>query len=145
MEIYHQCFQHTPSDLSDFIEGSFVLQSMQQILQINVLKMKLLIDICTIFCRILKNMHPSVKFGWNWSSGSGEEYLYISSIYFCYFIFISPQKARGPSIWKKMNPLYPQIVLCQVWYKLFGINCSSPEKFLLTDRRATVSHSHCHA
>ena len=76
-----------------------------------------------------KQLHPgmfSAKFSWNWSSGSGEENLYISSIYFCYFIFISPQKARDPSIWKKKESSLPQIVLCQVWYKLarwfWGIN-----------------------
>ena len=27
MEIFHQCFLHTPSNLSDFIECSFLLQS----------------------------------------------------------------------------------------------------------------------
>ena len=39
------------------------------------------------------------KFGWNWSSGSGVEYFYISSMYFRNFVIISPGKRAGPFIW----------------------------------------------
>ena len=50
------------------------------------------------------------KFGWNWLSGSGEEDFRISSMYFRYFIFISPWRRVGPFIWTNMNPLYPRIL-----------------------------------
>ena len=37
------------------------------------------------------------KFGWNWLSGSGQKDFYILSLYFHYFIIISPGKGQGPS------------------------------------------------
>ena len=54
MEIFHQCFQYTPSNLSNFIECSFLLQSIYHFSADKCLKMKLLIDLCTILCRITK-------------------------------------------------------------------------------------------
>ena len=45
-------------------------------------------------------------FGWNWASGSGEEDFKISSMYFHYFVIISPLKRAGPFIWTKLNPLH---------------------------------------
>ena len=71
-----------------------------------------------------KQLHPgmfSAKFSWNWSSGSGEENLYISSIYFCYFIFISPQKARDPSIWKKWTLFTPNCFVSSLYFRYFVI------------------------
>ena len=44
----------------------------------------------------------------NWSSGSWEEDL-ISSMYFCYFVIISPWKRAGPFIWTNLNPLHPRM------------------------------------
>ena len=38
MEIFHQSFQYTPSNLPDFIECRFLLQSMKHFLQTNVYK-----------------------------------------------------------------------------------------------------------
>ena len=54
--------------------------------------------------RIWSNLNPlyprmlCAKFGWNWPSGSGEKDFLISSMYFRYFIIISPWKRRGPSL-----------------------------------------------
>ena len=48
----------------------------------------------------LNLIHPRMlcaKFGWNWPSGSGEEDFLISSMYFHYFVIISPWKRVGPS------------------------------------------------
>ena len=39
------------------------------------------------------------KLGWNWLTSSGEENLLISSMYFRYFVIISPWKGSGPFIW----------------------------------------------
>ena len=61
-----------------------------------------------------------VKFGWNWSSGSGEEDRLNLSIYFRYFIIISPLKKAGPFIWINLNPLPPQMI-----YVKFGWNWPS--------------------
>ena len=42
-------------------------------------------------------MHGA-KFGWNWLSGTGEDDFKILSMYFHYFVIISPwKKGRGPS------------------------------------------------
>ena len=64
--------------------------------------------------------HPRMhcaKFGWNWLSGSGEEDFLISSMYFCYFINISPWKGRALHLNKRETPS-PKGALCQVWLKL---------------------------
>ena len=49
------------------------------------------------------------QFGWNWPSGSGEEVFLIPSVYFCYFLIISPWKRAGPFIWTNLNPLHPRL------------------------------------
>ena len=54
-----------------------------------------------------------VKFGWNWPKGSGGEDLFflISSMYFRYFVIISPTRKRtGPFIWINWNPLHPRML-----------------------------------
>ena len=58
------------------------------------------------------------KFGRNWLSGSGEEFFLISSMYFHYFIMISPLKRAGPFIWTKLNTLHPRMHCCKFWLKL---------------------------
>ena len=60
------------------------------------------------------------KFGWNWSSGSGEEDFKFSSMYFCYFLIIPPWKRAGPFIKTKLNPLHPRMLCAK-----FGWNWSS--------------------
>ena len=47
------------------------------------------------------------KFDWNWPSGSGEEDFLNSSIYFHYFVIISPWKRIGPS-YEKTRILFTQ-------------------------------------
>ena len=55
---------------------------------------------------------PCAKFGWNWLSGSGGEDFFISSMYFCYFIIISPGKGEGPSFEQTWIPFTQG---CFVW------------------------------
>ena len=50
------------------------------------------------------------KFGWNWPSGSGEEDFLISSMYFRYFVILSPWKRAGPFIWTNLNLLHPRML-----------------------------------
>ena len=78
------------------------------------------------------------QFGWNRSSGSGEEDVYISSMYFSYFDITSPWKRTWPIIWTDPAPSTPKDALCKVWLKLvewFGRRKWTCEKF--TDRRTT--------
>ena len=84
----------------------------------------------------LNPLHPRMlcaKFGWNWPSGSGEEDFLISSLYFRYFLIISPWKRAGPFIWTNLNPLHPRM-LCAKWFWRRRWQC---EKFTdgRTDRR----------
>ena len=48
MEIFHHCFRYTPSNLSDFVECSLLLQFMLH-LEVSCLKMKSLIDIYALY------------------------------------------------------------------------------------------------
>ena len=49
------------------------------------------------------------SFGWNWPSGSGEDFSNWS-MYFRFFIIISPSKRVWPFIWTNLkNPLYPRM------------------------------------
>ena len=50
------------------------------------------------------------KFGWYWPSGSGEEDFQISSMYFCYFVIISPWKKVGPFISTNFSPYHSRIL-----------------------------------
>ena len=68
----------------------------------------------------LHPMMPCAKFGWNWPSGSGEEDFLISSMYFSYFVIISPSKKVGPFIWTILNPLHPRMLCAK-----FGWNWPS--------------------
>ena len=48
------------------------------------------------------------KFGWNWPRGSGEEDFFKNlSMYFHYFVIISPWKRAGPFICINLNSLHP--------------------------------------
>ena len=69
----------------------------------------------------LESLHPRMhcgRFGWKWSSGSWEEGFWILSMYFCYFIIISPWKRAGCLHLYKLGSPSPKDVLCQVWLKL---------------------------
>ena len=74
----------------------------------------------------LNPLHPRMhfaKFGWNRLSGSGEEAFYISSMYFCYLIIISPWKKMGPFIWINFNPQHPRMLCAKFgwnWQNGFG-------------------------
>ena len=61
----------------------------------------------------LNPIHPRMfcaKIGWNCPSGYGEEDFLILSIYFRYFVIISPWNRAGSFIWTKFNPLYPRML-----------------------------------
>ena len=59
-----------------------------------------------------------VKFCWNRLSGSGEKDFLISSMYFSFFVIISPLKRASSFFWTNLNSLYQRMFLCQVWLKL---------------------------
>ena len=81
----------------------------------------------------LNPLHPRMlcaKFGWNWLSGSREEDFQISSMYFNYFVIISPCKRAVPFIWTNLNPLHPRMLCAK-----FGWNWpsgSGEEDFLIS-------------
>ena len=58
------------------------------------------------------------KFGWKWPSGTGEEAFWISSIFFRYFLIISPWKYGEALNLNKLESSSPKDALCQVWLKL---------------------------
>ena len=57
------------------------------------------------------------KFGWNWLSGSGEEYFKFHGLYFHYFVIIFPWKRAGPSFEQTWIP-YTQGCFVPSWLKL---------------------------
>ena len=76
---------------------------------------------CFFICTDLSPLHPKMhcaKFGWNWLSGSWEDKFYILSIYFRYFVIISPWKRAGPTYLNKLESPSHLDALCQVWWKL---------------------------
>ena len=69
----------------------------------------------------LNPLHPRMlcaKFGWNWLSGSGEEDFLILSMYFHYFVIISPWKKGGALHLNKLESPSPKDALCRDWLKL---------------------------
>ena len=87
---------------------------------------------CFFIWRILNPPHPSMlcaKIGWNWLSGSGEEDFLISSVYFHYFIIISPWKRAGPFIWTNLNPLHLRMLCAKFGWN--WPNGSGEEDFLI--------------
>ena len=96
--------------------------------------------------------HPRMlcaKFGWNWSSGSGEEDFLISSIYFSLFHNYLSLEKGGPFIWTNLNPLHPRILCAKFgwnWPSGFGEEDENV-KSLQTDRqtddgRQTIRKAH---
>ena len=70
----------------------------------------------------LNPLHPRLhyaKFDWNWPSGSGKEDFLISSMYFSYFVIISPWKRAGLFIWTNLNALYSSMHFAKIHW-----NCS---------------------
>ena len=68
------------------------------------------------------------KFGQKWLIGSGGEDFLISSMYFRYFVIISPWKRAGTFIWTNLNPLHPRIPSAQFGRK--WLSGSGGEDFL---------------
>ena len=69
----------------------------------------------------LNNIQPpapkDAKFGWNWFSGSGEDFLNFINVFslFCYFL---PFEKGGTLHLNKLESPSPKDALCQVWLKL---------------------------
>ena len=83
------------------------------------------------FWKILNPLHLRMlctKIGWNWLSGSGEEEFIISSMYFHYFLIISPWKRTGPFICTNLNPLHIRM-LCAIEFSLNWPRGSREEGF----------------
>ena len=83
----------------------------------------------------LNPLHPRMlcaKFSWNWPSGSGEEDVFISSMYWSYFEIISPWRRVGPFTWTNLNSLHPRM-LCDKygWNWLSG---SGEENFKILSK-----------
>ena len=79
----------------------------------------------------LNPLHPMLcaRFGWNWPSGSEEDFL-IPSMYFRYFVIISPWNRTRPFIWTNLNPLHPRMLCTK-----FGLNWlsgSGEEDFVIS-------------
>ena len=54
---------------------------------------------------------------WNWQSGSGEEDFLISSMYFHYFVIISPWNSAGSFIWTSLHPYHLRMLCAKFgWY-----------------------------
>ena len=57
------------------------------------------------------------KLCWNWPSDSGEEFFLISSMYFPFFVIISPWKRVGPFNWTNLNHLHPRLLFAKYGWK----------------------------
>ena len=61
-----------------------------------------------VICKTLNPLNSRmlwVKFGWNWPSGSGEDYLILST-YFCYFIIIPLENFKRNAVFLKMMKVF---------------------------------------
>ena len=57
----------------------------------------------------------------NWPIGSGEDEFQISSMYFCYYIIISPRKRVRPFNWTHLNCIYTMMLCAKFdWNWLSG-------------------------
>ena len=63
----------------------------------------------------------------------------ISSMYFRYFVIISPLKMAGPFIWTNLNPLHPRMLCAKFGWNWHSGSWEEDEnvKSLQTDRRRT--------
>ena len=69
------------------------------------------------------------KFGWNWPSGSilKRNFFLITSMYFHYFVIISPWKRAVPFIWRNLNTLHPRILCAKFGWKRPSISGEEDE------------------
>ena len=86
-----------------------------------------IIHTCTLYGALHLNKleSPSHKnalcqFGWNWPSGSEEDFLF-SSMHFRYFVMISAWIRARPFVWKNLNPHHPRMHCAKFgWNRLGG-------------------------
>mgnify|MGYP003692482891 CR=1 FL=1 len=105
----------------------------------------------------LNSLHPRMlcaKFGWNCLSGSGEEDFLILSMYFRYFLIISPWKRTGPFIslwlrWAKKVKVNRYNQLCDPFSRIFVpsfyTNCSLGLQFAPLDLHNAIREDELHA
>ena len=77
----------------------------------------------------LNPLHPRMhcaKFGWNWPRGYGEDFK-ISSMYFHYFVNISPWERTGPFIWINVNSHHSRMLCAKFGWN--WISSSGEEDF----------------
>ena len=73
-----------------------------------------------------RNLNPLLsrllcaKFGWNWHSGSREEYFKFHQCILAIFGYYLPFEKAGALHLKKIESPSPKDALCQVWLKLVG-------------------------
>ena len=68
----------------------------------------------------LDSFHPRMlcaKFGWNWLSGSGEDFLNFVNLLSLFLNYLPLEKGRAHHLNKLESPS-PKNALCQVWLKL---------------------------
>ena len=78
------------------------------------------------------------KFGWNWLSGSGVEFFYMTTMYFSFFIIISPWKRVVPFIWSNLNPLHARMPCAKFgwnWPSGSGEEDENVKVYRRTDKR----------
>ena len=95
-----------------FVPRLFEIGSVVQRIFFNFVNVFLLFLDISWALHLKKLRSPSLsfaKFDWNWPSGSGEEDFLISSIYFHYFVIISPWQRAVPFIWTNLNPLHSRM------------------------------------
>ena len=79
------------------------------------------------------------KFGWHSPSGSIEEDFEISSMYFLYFVIISPWKRAESFIWTNLNTLHPTMLCAKFGWKLLWRKRWKYEKFTITPTMTTTT------
>ena len=97
----------------------------------------------------LNPFHPRMlcaKFGCNWLSGSWGDF-YISSMYFLYFVIISPWERAGPFIWTNLNRLNPRMLCAKFGWNWFSgsgeedENVKSLRQWWITDKFWSEKHT----
>jgi hypothetical protein len=82
----------------------------------------------------------SCKYDLFWLSGSGEDFLKMTSPHFCIFVIISPLKRTWSFIWTIYNPLYSSMI----WIKFHWIwHCGSGEDFFFNINICKYSFHTC--
>ena len=91
----------------------------------------------------LNSLHPRILCAikvWlkNWPICSGEEVFWISSMYFRYFVIISPRRSAWPFVWRNLNSFYQRMLCAKFsWNWPSGSGEDEIVESLQTDGRRT--------